>query len=192
MSAPINIKVNPEDLERAQRDLAGIKNGLPRAFARALNKTTTGVKTDMVALIRNDYNYKAETVRARFSVIPAYWDDLSARVISTGTQVHLTDVAGTRQTAKGVSVNVQKATGRQLIPRAFIRPGQYSGKMMVFRRAEIGGKMVPRSPIGARMAPHPEVIYNTPQNWATIAEKAQARLDTNFAHEVDVVLRGIA
>lgn len=164
---------------------------LPKALSRALNKTTTGVRTDMVSLIRKDYNYKAAAIRSRIKINRATYAQLSASVISSGRDVHLTDVTGTRQTAKGVSVNVKKSTGRKLIPRAFIR-GVKSGKQIVFRRAEIGGKMVGRKPIVARYASHPETIYNTSENWTTLQKLAQGRLDSNFTHEVDTVLKGIA
>ena len=52
--------------------------------------------------------------------------------------------------------------------------------------------MVPRQPIDARYASNPEQIYNTPENWAKIEKSAAVRLNNNFAHEVDAVLKGFA
>lgn len=195
MSAPlIQIKVDPETLAKATRDLAEIQNGLPKAYARALNKTTTGVKTDLVRLISEDYNYYVAKVRERIILHKATWSFLTSIVVSSGRQPHLTDVKETvEKKPQGVFVNVQKSTGRQRIPRAFIAPGRTSGKLIVWHRASAGdGRLVGRMPIEARRPPHPENIYNTPANWAIIQKQAQARLDENFAHEVDVVLRGIA
>jgi hypothetical protein len=188
----MEIRLDKSDLNRAKRMLADCKNGFPKAFSRALNKTTTGTRTDMVDLVRSDYNYKATAIRKRISVQKSTQAVLSAAVRSSGGSVHLTDIATTRQTKKGVTVNVKKSTGRQLIPRAFIRPAKRSGKKIVFRRQEQNGRMVGRLPIEARYASHPEIIYNTPENWNKLEKSSGARLNKNFAHEVDVILKGIA
>lgn len=186
----MEVKVDPQDLSRAKYMLAGITNGLPKAWARALNTATTGVKADMVGLIRDDYNYKVAAVRSRIKIDKAYPKKLTAAVNSTGKSIHLTDILNTRKTKKGVTVDVKKSTGRKLLTDAFIAP--VNEKMIVFVRKREGGRRVARLPIIALKASHPEVVYNTKENWARLAEYAQKRLDTAFAKEVDVVLRGIA
>ena len=188
----MEIRIDKNQLSGVRKMLLELRGQFPRAFSRALNKTVTGTRTDLVGLVRRDYNYKAAAIRKRIALNKATFQHLSASVKSSGGGVHLTDIAGTRQTKTGVSVNVKKATGRRLISRAFIREARNSGKTIVFRRQEIGGKMVPRLPLGARYASHPEVIYNTPENWPRIQKQAGERLDKNFDHEVDTVLRGIA
>ena len=52
--------------------------------------------------------------------------------------------------------------------------------------------MVGRDPIKALYASDPEILYNTAENWPEIQSRAQKRLDENFEHEVDVVLKGYA
>ena len=188
----IQIYFDQTSVNAAKSTLDGIKGGLPRATARALNDTFTGVRTDMVALIRAKYNHKATDLRARISIVKASANSLAGLVQSKGRAYHLTDVATTTQTKKGVTVNVKKSTGRKLIPSAFINVGKKSGKKIVFRRVEHGGKMVGRYPIEAKYAPHPEIIYNTPENWLELQEKAKVRLDKNFTHEVDAIINGYA
>ena len=188
----MEIRLSQKDLDDARLMLLGIDKGFPKAFSRALNKAVEGTRTDMVALVRKDYNYKAAAVRKRISLQKATYAVLNAAVRSSGGEVHLTDIAGTRQTKKGVSVNVKKSTGRKLIPRAFIRPGRRSKKQIVFRRRMVGGKMVGRTPIDARYTSHPEQIYNTPENWAQLEKAAVIRLNKNFAHEVDAILKGFS
>ena len=177
------------DLARAQRDLSLLAEEMPHVAVRALNKAMTGVKTDMKAIVRADYNYKAATLESRMSISKATRARIEGHIQSKGGRVHLTDITGTRPTAKGVSVNVRKITGPKLIPRAFIRMGRHSGKKIVFRRAVVGGEMVGRYPIEVRDTAHPEYIYNAPHNWAKIQTKAAERVDTNIAREIDAEFR---
>ena len=219
----MEVSLNKSSLSKAKMMLYGAKNGFPKAFSRTLNKTVNNTKTEMVKLVRRDYNYKAAAVRKRITVSKATYANLSAAVKSTGDSVHLTDIAGTRQTKKGVSVNVKKSTGIKLIPRAFIPkdPNPYNKleavkinkrllkKKIVFRRPGnprgqhetlygrygpqgSGGKLGSRARLDTFLAPHPEIVYNTPENWAELQKAADKKLATNFSHEVDVVLKGIA
>lgn len=185
------IKMSGVDLAKAKAALIGIENGFPKAFARALNKSAAGTKTDMVNLTREDYNYKAAHVRSRISVNKATFSRLSASTRSVGPATHLTDLIGTKQTKAGLSVDVKKSTGRQKIKHGFLNKGRASGKLIAFRREVVNGVRAPRYPIEALYAPHPETIYNTPENWKRLSREASARLDSNIDHEVDVVLKGI-
>lgn len=194
----MEIRLDKNSLSLAQRAVAECSDGFPKALSRAINKTTATTKTYMVALIRERYNFKAAAVRRRFAIIKSTYSKLSGGVKSEGRRVLLTDVTGTRQTAKGVSVNVKKSTGVKLIPSAFIAPGRNiaTGELMstklVYRRKMDGDKMVPRLPIEGRYATWPEVVYNTNDNFAKIKQNAQEKLDANLAHELDVIIKGIA
>ena len=178
-----------DDLAKAQSDLQSLASEMPAVAVRALNKAMVGTKTDMKAVVRADYNYKAATLEKRISISRANRASLQGHIQSKGGRVHLTDITGTRQTKAGVSVDVRKSTGRQVIPRAFINLGRHSGKKIVFRRAVVGGQMVGRYPTEVRDTAHPEVIYNAPHNWAKIQSKAAERLDTNIEREIDAEFR---
>jgi len=183
--------INVHDLERVKDDLADLSREMPHVAVRAINKALTGVKTDMKKLVREEYNYKAATLDKRMTATKATRANLTGVIVSKGGAVHLTDIAETRQTKAGVSVDVRKSTGRQLIPRAFIATGRNSGKKIVFRRKVEGGRMVGRYPIEARYTAHPEVIYNAPHNWARIQVAAADRLDTNIQREIAAEFRRI-
>lgn len=182
-------QINVHDLDRARNDLAGLSREMPHVAARAINKAMTGTKTDMKRLVREEYNYKAATLDKRMTATKATKANLTGIIVSKGGAVHLTDIAGTTQNRSGVSVNVKKSTGRRLIPRAFIATGRNSGKRIVFRRQEQGGRMVGRYPIEAKYTAHPEVVYNAPPNWARIQAMAADRLDTNIQREIDAEFR---
>ena len=186
------VKISKTDVAAAQKMLTGVKNGFPRAFSRALNRTAEGVRTDMVDVAREEYNFKAAYARKRIRIKRATYTNLSAATKSTGPGTHLTDMLGTRKIKTGLSVDVKKSTGRQKIKHAFINKGQKSGKLLAYRRVVEGGERVPRYDIEALYAPHPEQVYNTPENWARLKASASERLDKNLEHEVDVVLKDLA
>lgn len=185
----MDITTSNKDIEQAQRDIKDLSAVMPKVAVRVLNKSMTGTKTDAVNIVRSEYNFKAASLKKRMKVYRASRSSLAGKVTSKGKVFHLTDLTGTRQTKKGVTVDVKKSTGRLLIPRAFIRPGQNSEKRIVFRRMEKGGEMVGRYPIGARTAPFPEDIYNTPENWAKIKKAVAERIDKNIDREVSAEFR---
>lgn len=209
----INIGHTKEQIDQAVKDLEGIKNGFVRAYSNALNKAATGTQTDMVAMARDDYTYKADAVRARTEVVKASWTKLSSLVRSRGKGVPLTDFLGTRQTSTGLTVMIRRSTGLKQIRHAFIKAGRHSGKMLAFWRAGIFDRLTPgtkayvdlqeatykgeiarsglvwRYPIIALYGPHPELVYNTPENWQKLKGYASERMDVAFAHEIDYVLQ---
>ncbi|MCA1794611.1 MAG: phage tail protein [Desulfobacteraceae bacterium] len=201
--------VKLEGLQDLQKDLDSLANEMPHVAVRALNKSMTGVKTDMVKIIRANYNYKAGAVKKRITIRKANRANISGHVQSKGGPVHLTDVTGTNQTKRGVSVNVRRDTGRKLIPRAFLAPGKNSGKIVVLRRPGkprgqyatlynrygpegSGGKPNSQAKLDWFDAAHPEILYNTEHNWAKVKDAAKDRLDTNIQRELDSELRKAA
>ena len=146
----------------------------------------------MVEVAREAYNYRAAAARKRISIKRASYSKLEASTKSVGPGVHLTDMLGTRQISTGLSVDVKKSTGRQKIKHAFKNKGTKSGKIIAFRLVVEAGKRVPRYDIKALYAPHPESVYNTPENWKVLQAKASERLNKNFDHEIDVVLKDLA
>lgn len=194
----INVTINEQQMKELMDRLVEIKNGVPKALSRAINKTATQTKTDMVFLAREDYNYKAAALRDRLDIIRATWSNLSAKTISTGGPIPLTDVTGTSwggRSSPGVYVNVEKATGRKLIKSAWIGKGRHSGKELVYARtSNIGQRRRTeppgRYPIRALAAPHPEIIYNQDKVWKSIQYLVDFGLEKNLNHEVDALVKG--
>ncbi len=186
----VSIGLDEAAIRDALETLSRIENGFVRAYARALNKTAAGTRSDMVKLAREDYKYKAAAVRARTSVYKATWSDLQSSVKSTGGGGLLSDFAGTRQTKTGLSVNIKKSTGLQRIRHAFLNKARSTGKVIsMWRKRMDDGRLSARYPVEALYGPHPELIYNTPENWEKLSSQASDRLSAVFASEVDGVLR---
>ncbi len=185
----MSFRIDTSDLEKAYKRLQELGRKTPVIAVRSINKTLPGVRTDMVSFIRKDYNYKATKIRKRLSLEKASIRNISGYVQSKGRLFHLTDVVGTRQNKKGVSVNVRKKTGRQLLKHAFIAHGKTSQKKIVFIRTRKGEKLVSRYPIQAISTAHPEVIYHQPEMWNKIKVSAAERLDKNIKREIGAQYR---
>jgi len=186
-------QIQTQGLENVQGMIQDLAAEYPNAAVRALNKSMTGGKTDMKATIREVYRIPAGIIDKRIGIVKATRANLSGHIISKGRAIHLTDIPGTKALAKGkgISVNVRKDTGTQRIPRGFIATGRTSGKQIVFHRKRGPGPsgLVPRYPIEARTAPHPEVLYNAPANWAKIQTKIAERVEKACEAELAAELR---
>ena len=209
----IVIKRTQEEIDQAKAMLAEIQDGFVRAYSRALNKSVDGTQTDMVKIAREDYTFKVDAVQKRMWTNKSTWTNLRASVHSKGGPVHLTDFLGTKQISTGLSVNVKRATGIQHILHGFIQKGRSSGKLIAFRRGKVGevyppgsayavqmsqsiqaGHITPegrvyRKPMVALYGPHPEVTWNTDDNWDRLSRWADERMTAAFEHEVDYVLQ---
>ena len=195
----IRVEINQQQMDDLKTRLAEIKNGVPIALSRAINKTATSTKTDMVFMAREMYNYAATPLRDRIIIHRATYSKLSAKTVSSGQPVHLTDILGTRQTSTGVSVNVEKATGSHIL-KAWIGPAKHSRtganlKDIVYARTSSRGptgsrRYLPASryPIKALHAPHPEIVYNQEKVWRSIQYLVDYSLEKHLNHEVDAII----
>jgi len=203
--AGIEIKLDQVQWLRAQGLLAGVKNGSRRVVMRATNKTLAGVRTDSVKEIRQEVNLSATVVRKTMYVEKATLRDLRAAVRSRQKYGTSLIAFGARQTRKGVTVQVKKGRPRELIEHAFIRYGQKGGGKQVFWRTgslkrHVGTRphkrtfpygALPRRyrlPIKKLWGPAVPDIMSNEDRMRSIQKKANARLDKNFAHELDYLL----
>jgi hypothetical protein len=174
-------------LEDAQKILAGIADGSKKAIVRALNKTvgipTGGVQSDAVKAVAGKINLTQKDIKKSFEVKKATYTDLSAYVRSTGKPTPLGRFIRTRQTSKGISVQVKRSRPRTVIRHAFFitaKKGSYKG---VYWRV---GRH--RYPIKQRYGPRVPDIFENTEVMQPILQKAQERLDKNFNHEVEFLL----
>jgi hypothetical protein len=194
----MEIKINPADLAAVKRMLGGMKDAAPKVLSRALNKTLTGVKTDASTEIRAIITAPKASVDKTFRVVNATPTNLSALFESKGRPLPLIDF-GARQTTKGVSVQVKRASARSVIAGAFIGTLK-SGHKGVFWRQWHGDKRpkkplaygtLPkkfRLPIEQRFGPRiPDILSNQPV-MATVLKKAEERLHKNIEHELSYEL----
>lgn len=170
------------DITGALRDLEKLEGSVKhRVLGRALNRTITGVRTDVSSGIRKRLNVKASDVRKVISVRRARAAELSAEIVIAGKGAPLA-VFGARQTKKGVTIKVLRGGARKTIRGAFIATMKSGHKGVFVRR----GKR--QLPIDERFgeAPAQSVLTSTIMN--TVTTRARERFERELAHEMSRVL----
>lgn len=202
----IKVTINQEQMDDLMTRLAEIKNGTKIALTRAINKTCTSTRTDMVAMARETHNYYADALRSRILIHKATWSKLSAKVVSSGKPIHLFDMPNTSwggPSSAGVRVNVEKATGVHTLTKSWFGPAKHQktdaniGKAVVYSRTSSPGirrRTEPpgRYPIKALYAPHPELVYNQEKVWKSIQYLVDFSLEKHLNHEVDAIIKKYA
>ena len=185
----IEVKVEPESMRRVQRELAGIRNGVPRAISGAVKRTADTARSRIVKAVAGDVNIvqrhlyernnKRRPIRQRFirdgSMI------IGAEINVTGARIPLGRFAA-RQTRQGVSYRIDKTGGRKKITDAFI-PKLSSGYKGVFMRGA-GRKMIQ---LYGPSIPH--VAENRPDVQAVLNFDASNIFQKNLDSQVDRLLR---
>lgn len=190
------VTIDPGDLRKAKALLSGIKGGVPRVIARALNKTLTGVRKDAVKEIQKTITPKAKVIRKTFKISKATVFRPTGVILSTGKPLGLIHFKA-RQTKKGVTLQIKKKEPRKFLKHAFIAT-MPSGHKGVFWREYKGTRgatrkgmayaAIPRKyrlPIKELYGPRvPDILSNEPV-MKPILDKAKRRLRKNFSHELN-------
>lgn len=133
--AALDIRLDMSQADHATRDiLADISpKGKHAAIARAMNKTLTGLRTDIVRAVRDRFNIKAKEIRSRIAIkrATARQKNPNARLtVRRGRRMPLSTFAprpskpvsmGGRRPKKGVSFKVLTHGPRRVLPGSFLQ-----------------------------------------------------------------------
>lgn len=187
----MDVSIEPTSLRRARRELANVKNGIPRAISTAVRRTTDTARSRMVKAIAADLNIKQRDlfkrgasrrpVRQRFERAGSL---ITGGVVEvTGRRIPLGRFAA-RQTKAGVSYKIDRGGSRKTISSAFI-PRLDSGYQGVFKR-----KGKDRLPIVERFGPSvPHVAAKQPAIAGLMRSDALNLLNKNLDSQVDRLLK---
>ena len=191
----MKVEVNRTDIAAVKLMMGGIKNGYPKVMTRALNKTTTNVKTHAVKETGKTLNLKAGRIRQDFKIQKASWSNLSGSVKATGKPVGLISFIGTRKLKSGVSVKVLKNKPRVKLKHGFIATAnraknvfqrQYKGPRKKvkpgFPYAKLPRHM--RFPVERLTGPRIEDVYVKPTVFGPVIKNADYRLMFNLNNEI--------
>jgi len=182
-----------EDLIALRPHLEKVISDLPAAAARALNKTITGLRTEVTAEVRSRYAVKAKDVRGTMRVIKAHKRNPEARLkIRTARSIPLVSFNAlpraprtTRpaQGKPGVTVRVLASGGRKKLHKVFVaRMG--SGHVGIYERTS--KKSLPiRELYGPTFLPY--LQRDTVDE--RITDRVNDRLWKNLEHEADRELK---
>lgn len=116
----VAINIRTEKLEELKKALAGIKNGVPKAIASAINDTTKTMKTRVSRDVRERVNIKKRDIDPFILRKPLATPAKQTGVLTVQSQRRLgLHYFGARQTAKGITYKIDKKGGRSLLPGAF-------------------------------------------------------------------------
>ena len=205
----ITLQFNERDVANVKAMLRGLDNIVPKVLSRAINDTLAGVKTDASTEIRAIITAPKKTVDGAMTISKATPASLEGGVAISGTPLPLIAYSA-RQTLKGVSAQVKKDSGRQVIPGAFIatvRAGKqaasgYEGHAGVFWRtwhadsAKSGKNMAKRAwkkmpaqyrlPIKQLYGPRiPDYIAEKGPVMAIVLKKSDERMHKNLDKELN-------
>jgi uncharacterized protein YoxC len=113
------VKVDQVQLEKAKRVFSGMPELQRKVHQQALNKTMTGVRTDMARAAQKEVTAKYGKLLESVTIKKATINDSSAYVKSEGKPLPLGNYT-VRQTKDGVIAQVLKSKPATLIKHAFI------------------------------------------------------------------------
>lgn len=187
-------------MDEVNRILRNIGEDAPRALVRSINKTLPGVRTDMTAVIYDQYNVTKTKIRSTFSIKKASLGQPSGIVATKGRHLNLIEFAA-RQTQKGVTVKILRQGARKLFIGAFIRIMK-TGKELVLQRKYHATKVplrpnivygrLPekyRLPVQSLFGPRLQDCLEKPDVWARIERMATERLIKAANHEADYLIK---
>ncbi|OFW99289.1 MAG: hypothetical protein A3E78_11930 [Alphaproteobacteria bacterium RIFCSPHIGHO2_12_FULL_63_12] len=110
----------------------------------------------------------------------------SVRIAAQGAP--LTDFKGTRETRKGLSVQIYKGRARKVLKGSFIYPGRRGGISAERMRTSTG--RVPRGPIKILFGPAPAQFASKPRILGALEGHARERFEIEFERDVAYRLTG--
>lgn len=187
----LTLSLNRDQVDRAERTLRHIKEGLPTATFRALNWTMARIKTRAVKEVRKVSPITATGVRKRMRVYQANKRDLAAMLFIGGRDIPLYLYSarprkprrkGQRPPRQGVSAQPSTSGGRKVYPGTFIAKMK-SGHIGVFSRMGEG-----RFPVEEETGPGLAGLMDEAGTMADLIDYGRPLLRDRFEHEINFLL----
>lgn len=213
--AGFTVQIDQGKLQEITELLSYIGENSNKALCRAINKSLSGAKTDSAKEIYTVLNLTQKRIKENMQVKRATYQNLNAKLWSTGESIPLIDYGATGVKSGGITVKIKKNQGKKAIRGAFVARMK-SGHLGVFWRTEGPGSHRPSAEIGAGVPIGqigPETYYTFPRLWpeerrlpilelkgtkvedvfgdalTEIQSKVSARFDKNLDHEVTYLIR---
>ena len=184
------------DTKGAQLAIAAVRNGVPRAATRAINRTLTTVRADAARTVARDIGgVPVGQVRKAMEIVKARFRALHGRVLITGRRIPLIALRASgpepsRGMGRGVSYSLG---GRHRIRSAFITTLK-SGHRGVFKRVlpsarRSPGAWGPNLPIIELHGPSIPRVAGKRTILDALKRLGQVTLVKNFDREVQFLMR---
>jgi len=181
-------------IEELSDSLKKVKGGILKSVKRALSKTAAGMKTDVVRMVREEYNVPAKEVRQkvwlhRFLQGDDPYVKLSAQgrmsipLAQYGPRPRVPVSEGGRRPQKGISVQIKKVSGRKVIDGTFLQKSP-TGELQIYKRIKDS-----RLPIRRLYGPGHFQALKDDEKIPELQKMTEKRLEKNFRSEADYVLQ---
>lgn len=178
------IYISADQIREVEIRLGNLKEKVPSALQRALNRAASNVKTNLVKQATEQYTIKAKDVRETIKIYNANTQNIMAVVESKGRRIPLINFNvrprnySPKAPPKVLQVEV-KRDGLKSLHGAFINTGK-SGKQHVLKRT---GES--RYPIHIKYGPSvPEMLGNKNIK-EYVEQEAYKMLDKRIEHEIN-------
>ena len=196
------ITIDDKELEKAQKLLGGIENGVKRAITSAINHSLGKAKTKLKKKITQEYYIKSSDVEKTLSIKKANYSTLAGTISSRSKRTSLTKLK-IKKSGTSILSGVKKSNGIKLLQgkdNLFGRPftaKMKNGHIGVFQR-----KIKQRIGVGMRSSSEQEnpiqelYTLSIPQMAGEkgvqkyIEEEAEKMVNERFEHEVERILKG--
>ena len=181
----VNIAFDKKQMEIAQAMLSGIKNGMPKAVSRAINRTATTTNVQASKLIKKEYTIKKPTVQNAIREYKSTPQVLHGRLGFKGRPKQLRNFA-IKKTKKRVFANVKRSTGyKKLTRRAFLQTIN-NGPAILRRLGES------RYPVDVLHGPSVPQLAGSVNVGSQIQKDLEKKLAERIDHETNAILKGYA
>ena len=191
MPQRIEIKVDKESLRQARSLFNDLEKAPPIVTSRAINRTLTGVRTDITKGVGEILNVKQKRIRDTIRLKKATYNEVTGVVTIEAVRIPLIEFAASwKQAWPGAKAKVEKREKRKTYKHAFIRFSKGWGRKAVFWRAidKKTGKRAGRLPIKEVYGPSVADYLAKPEIMEPVQEKAGQRIVTNMQRELDYYL----
>ena len=182
----IDVRVDTKAV-KAALDALG-KRDARAAINRALTRASRSTMSEANKAVREGLNVKATALsgkKGRTITSQTSPSTLSARVNVRGEGVPLSLFKGTRQTRKGLSVNVLKGGSRKVLASRFLHPRTGTS----IEREKRGGRRVPRIPVRVLFGPAVAQFVSKRRVLGRLESHAAERFVIEFERELLFRLR---
>lgn len=196
------ITIDDKELEKAQKLLGGIENGVKRAITSAINHSLGKAKTKLKKKITQEYYIKSSDVEKTLSIKKANYSTLAGTISSRSKRTSLTKLK-IKKSGTSILSGVRKSNGIKLLrgkDNLFGRP--FTAKMKNGHNGVFQRKTKQRIGVGMGSSSEQEnpiqelYTLSIPQMAGEkgvqkyIEEKAEKMVNERFEHEVKRILKG--
>lgn len=196
------IKIDDKELEKAQKLLGGIENGVKRAITSAINHSLGKAKTKLKKKITQEYYIKSSDVEKTLSIKKANYSTLAGTISSRSKRTSLTKLK-IKKSGTSILSGVRKSNGIKLLrgkDELFGKP--FTAKMKNGHTGVFQRKTKQRIGVGMGSSSEQEnpiqelYTLSIPQMAGEkgvqkyIEEEAEKMVNERFEHEVERILKG--